>query len=276
MSAHAALLKQARAWKTRAAHQRLEEHRVLLRAAGSLVGDRLDHLADEARVWLHQYEGLPPRVEPWETLGVGAQEPLHTQQLAWLLDPAGSHQLGGAVLSWLLARCGLHRAAVGRASVQAERPVGGGYVDVWVELDDLVLVIELKVWDTEHRVGGKWQTTAYREGAVAETGRPVRGIFIRPRGREVAKDKQATTLDWLNVERCLARAVRDLDPEPQARHWIDAFRSNLVRVSGAVEPPLPLLERTRLLVGDRRLRSRDPMRSFLVLQSFLEWMRDDT
>jgi len=186
------------------------------------------------------------------------------------------------------------------AYVRAECPLGGKYPDVVVALRGVVVVIEVKVWDTEH--GIRWkddsghlhvseQCEAYRRmmgqrrlrseallnlgpEALALVGdRPdIASFFIRPWGREASKDESTVDITWMNIERDVAQAVKRRRPGVEADRFLRAFRSNLLLNTGATPPPVMALESLRNLVDLPALRRSDPLGAYLRLRSALSML----
>lgn len=55
-------------------------------------------LLSKANAWLRAYDGIPTSVNIFDILGLSHREDPHTNFLAWLLDPQGSHAIGDAFL----------------------------------------------------------------------------------------------------------------------------------------------------------------------------------
>ncbi len=307
-----ALLRRAGEVSERARLRSVRRARSLLSRANRLVLAQLDDQVSVAERTLASYDGLPSDCAPMEVFGIAHSETAHTQFLAWLLDPGGRHGLGDAMVRWLLAASS-RRSAVRlagqsdpvRALVRAECPLGGATPDMVVVVPGHVAVLELKVWDVEHSVS--WhdpetgrqrrqrQSAAYRmmmqspqlrAAALAAVGpeasmlpgrRPtILSYFVRPSGRPKSPDEPETTnLNWLHVERALARSLRRAPANPAARTVLQAFRSNLLVHTGASTSPVEALERIRRVVDLTNLRLSYPMDTYLTLRNDLAHLRGD-
>ena len=123
-------------------------------------------------------------VDVFSTLGLDGSEEFHSNFLAWLLDPKGSHGLGDHFLQGFLMASGASRAmrAVDRPSTLVRREksleLDGEYgrLDIWMlnENSDggFVCAIENKVWASEGRVSWpgtavSWPVTILANGSTA-------------------------------------------------------------------------------------------------------------
>lgn len=121
-----------------------EKAKDLIEKAGALLVHDLPELLDRIDAVLPIYARIPARLETFEILGVGRDEDLHTNALAWLLRPEENHGLGDSVLRRFLLLID-HRTA---ANVAKQRAID---VEVHTQFDlgkfgipDLVLAIQSK------------------------------------------------------------------------------------------------------------------------------------
>ena len=141
--------------------------------------DRLDGMLAEWR----------DEVDVFDALGLHGGEQFHSNVLAWLLDPRGSHGLGDHFLQGFLAASGASRAirAADRPStiVRREKSIelDGDYgrLDIWMlnQEANFVCAVENKVWASE----GEGQLAWYRKVLARDHhGQRVHRVFLTPRG----------------------------------------------------------------------------------------------
>ena len=142
---------------------------------------------------LHRLDGMLARwqdeVDVFDALRLHGDEQFHSNLLAWLLDPRGSHGLGDHFLQRFLAASGAPRAirAADRPSTTVRREksleLDGEYgrLDIWM-LNvgaNFVCAVENKVWASE----GEGQLAWYRRVLVLDhDGQCVHLVFLTPRG----------------------------------------------------------------------------------------------
>ena len=149
-----------------------------------LVADDIDlnRLGALAQDWLSQ-------VDVFHSLGLDDKEEFHSNFLAWLLSPKGSHGLGPYFLQALLRalrwRGVISAAAVGSTTVTREQgislPDETGRLDIRILNEDskFVCAIENKVWSPE---SGS-QLAFYRKALEAHfSGYRVERVFLTPKG----------------------------------------------------------------------------------------------
>ena len=143
-------------------------------------------------------------VDDFDALGLHGDEPFHSNLLAWLLDPKGSHGLGDHFLQGFLAACGASRAirAADRPSTIVRREksleLDGEYgrLDIWM-LNvgaNFVCAVENKVWASE----GEGQLAWYRRALARDHhGHPVHLVFLTPQG--VSPDDPEEREHWTTM-----------------------------------------------------------------------------
>ena len=185
--------------KTRLSLRGLEEDGAdLIRLAGMLAGWR-----DE--------------VDLFDALGLHGDELFHSNLLAWLLNPVGSHGLGDRFLQGFLAASGVPRAmrAMHRPStvVQREKSLecDGEYgrLDVWMinESANFVCAVENKVWATE----GEGQLAWYRKVLARDyPNHRVHFVFLTRLGAppdDPEEREHWTTLSYTDIMRLVEEAI---------------------------------------------------------------------
>ena len=139
-------------------------------------------------------------------LRLHGDEQFHSNLLAWLLDPRGSHGLGDFFLQRFLVEIGAPRAirAADRPSTTVQREKGleldgeYGRLDIWLLNEsadvDFVCAIENKVWASE----GEGQLAWYRRVLARDhDGQRVHHVFLTPRG--VQPDDPAEREHWITM-----------------------------------------------------------------------------
>jgi hypothetical protein len=290
------LLRDADDLSVKGKRRRLDCARRLLQETRQAVVSQVEFLADESRLLLQSYDGLPTAFSPMDTLGVANSERAHVACYAWLLDPRGSHGLSDTMLRFMLGRCGRSRhvelaSSPGtlNAVVATEQALDAGVIDAVVAAPELVVGIEFKVWAQEDEV--EWhgeklaQTEAYgaqlrerlvRDRVLVSMGteavrlagpEPVTTIlFVHPSGTARARDASAVNMTWLEVERDLAAAIQRHDTAPQAHSFLMSFRSNLLTSTAALDPPMAAIEDLRRWVDIEHLRNASPLRAYLRMR----------
>ena len=157
---------------------------------------------------LHRLDGMLARwrdeVDVFDALRLHGDEQFHSNLLAWLLDPRGSHGLGDHFLQRFLAASGAARAirAVHRPSTVVRREksleLHGEYgrLDIWMFNGDanFVCAIENKVWASE----GEGQLAWYRRVLARDhPGHWVHHVFLTPRG--VPPDDPQEREHWMTL-----------------------------------------------------------------------------
>lgn len=292
------LLERARELKLAKTQGRLLAARGLVGSARGVLERHVGALLAENDRLVEQFDGLPVMVNPISIMGKSHDELAHSSILAWLLDPRANHGLGDAMLRALLGRSDSLQAeelalSPGDLDARVAREVqlGPGIVDLLVVLPSVVASIEVKVFAVEDKIGRGTdagpQTLVYRQALEDARGRAaalrrfgpdairlagdnpaVLSFFVRPAGRDPAGDGRTTSLDWLDVEGDLRRALQRSDVRPAAKQMIQAFRSTLLEVSGSKPPAMSHIVKLRRLV-DRRGRV-DPLLALLQLRTVLK------
>ena len=213
----------------------------------TLVADerlqRMEKLAHEQR---HEFDAINFVGE----LGLGSgrllwgPELLHSNMLAWLLDPNESHGIGDRFLKPLLLRVGAPRArqAADWSAAEVTREwlnrVGDewGYLDVLVvnEAERLLCAIEVKTFSDEHDE----QLTRYRK--ALEDAYPTFTryyVFLTPEGTKPLDAEERThwtPLTYSAVFDVVSRLARNDDGPPNTdvraflRQYATTLRRNLV------------------------------------------------
>lgn len=195
-----------------------------MRALGELDLD-LDELGrlvgvenDRARLALERLEGdsgeldrlggmlsrRQDEVDVFDALRLHGDEQFHSDLLAWLLDPRGSHGLGDDFLQGFLAASGASRAlraadwpsTIVRREKSIELDGEYGRLDIWVlnQEANFVCAVENKVWASE----GEGQLAWYRKVLARDHhGQRVHLVFLTPRG--VMPDDPAERERWTAV-----------------------------------------------------------------------------
>ncbi len=144
---------------------------------------------------LHRLDGMLARwrdeVDVFDALRLHGDEQFHSNLLAWLLDPRGSHGLGDHFLQRFLAASGAPRAILAahwpstlvRREKSLELHGEYGRLDIWMlnENSDggFVCAVENKVWASE----GEGQLAWYRRVLAHDHhGQRVHRVFLTPRG----------------------------------------------------------------------------------------------
>ena len=142
---------------------------------------------------LHRLDGMLARwqdeVDVFDALRLHGDEQFHSNLLAWLLDPRGSHGLGDRFLQRFLAASAAPRAilAADRPSTTVRREksleLDGEYgrLDIWMLNVDanFVCAVENKVWASE----GEGQLAWYRRVLAHDhPDQRVHRVFLTPRG----------------------------------------------------------------------------------------------
>ena len=172
--------------RARLALERLEEDGADL--------DRLDGM-------LAQWRG---EVDVFDALRLHGDEQFHSNLLAWLLDPRGSHGLGDLFLQRFLAGSGAARAirAAHRPSTVVRRENSlafhgeYGRLDIWIrnESANFVCAVENKVWAPESGDQLAW----YRKVLACDyPGQRVHRVFLTPRG--VPPDDPQEREHWITM-----------------------------------------------------------------------------
>ena len=189
----------ADAGETKALMTELEELDLALDELGQLFAVENDRARlvlerlEEDGADLHRLDGMLARwrdeVDVFDALRLHGDEQFHSNLLAWLLDPLGSHGLGDHFLQRFLAESGALRAipAAHRPSTTVRREksleLDGEYgrLDIWMLNVDanFVCAIENKVWASE----GEGQLAWYRRVLAHDhPDQRVHRVFLTPRG----------------------------------------------------------------------------------------------
>ena len=112
--------------------------------------------------------------------GIERMEPCHSNFIAWLLDPLGSHGIKNAFLNGILSHFNLERISNGTYIVTREAHSPHGYVDIHIEGSEYLIIIENKLFSQE----GIRQTHRYYDDYESKAGpRRFVPIFLTPPGK---------------------------------------------------------------------------------------------
>ena len=158
-----------------------------------LENDRsdLDRLNDMIAGWRAE-------TDIFDALGLRDSEEFHSNFLAWLLAPQGSHGLGSRFLREFLGRSGagyraLNTNSLENTKVARERHVeldgSRGRLDIriWNPASAFLCVIENKVWSAE----SAGQLAHYRQALANDfSGYRIHRVFLTPEGRPSADETE--------------------------------------------------------------------------------------
>lgn len=196
-------------------------------------------LASEAQQWLRVLETTPDLLGPMEYV---RYEPIYTRVLAWALTP--SVQPGGlgdaplrALLEWLASAAPVRvpsaDEAIGAVTVVAEKGLGKfGRADVWLELRDVVIVIEAKVDASE----GHEQVSKYRRAVDRYApGKEALLVFLTPDGDDSTSDEVAVPLSFEELLRLWLplAAAGDSGEHTYLRHYLKSIAHHVSELTGA-------------------------------------------
>lgn len=150
-----------------------------------------------------------PRFNVFEALAVRDKETLHSRFLAFLLDPAGSHDQGDMFLRPFLGlalnepdlRTDKHSVVV-----RTEMPVGEkGRIDLYIRVPGRIIVVENKV----HALERNDQLSDYRDWLAS---RKVKGtlVFLTPDGRKPISGEACRCLSYGDIAGLLDGVTRQM------------------------------------------------------------------
>lgn len=168
---------------------RFDTDETLSRSLQNLEDDHthLDQLRDMLVDWRSE-------IDIFDALSLHGQEEFHSDFLAWLLNPLGSHGLGGGFLLDFLYRSGARYRVINASGLGATKVTREGHVELdgsRGRLDIRILneaagflgVVENKIWSDE----SEGQLAYYRE--VLDNDYPgwqIHRVFLTPTGRPSA------------------------------------------------------------------------------------------
>ena len=226
-------------------------------------------------------------VDIFDTLGLDGSEEFHSNFLAWLLDPKGSHGLGDHFLQGFLVASGASRAirAVDRPSTVVQREksleLDGGYgrLDIWMlnQNADFVCAVENKVWSPESGDQLAW----YRKVLARDHhGQRVHLVFLTPRGArpdDPAEREHWKTMSYTDVLRLVEEATAaagdtaNEDVTALLRQYAITLRRNIVpEVSNDVHELARRIYRKHKRAIDLIIEHRDRYQPNYVTEGF--WM----
>lgn len=202
------------------------------------LAERRAALSVEAERWLGVLETSPDLLEPMDFL---RYEPIHTRLVAWCLRPrARANGLTDAPLRALLGRLGASTSVrfpasdepLGPVVVVPEKTLGDfGRADIWVEMPDVVIVIEAKV-DATERDG---QVSDYRRAVERYTpGKQALPVYLTVDGDTSDTDQDALPLSFQDLlELWLPIAVSaDSDEHHYLRHYLASIARHMYGLAG--------------------------------------------
>jgi len=172
-------------------------------AALAVLGAKLGPLVDTLR----QRQATAGKFSVFDVLQLQRREYVHSNVLAWLLDPLGTHGAGAAFLNDVLAAASLPGVEAHEAqSVRVGREEVGetSIIDIIVRTPRALLIIENKVDARE----GEEQTPREWEDFVARAeGREFKAVFLTSRGED-ALDTGFLSWDYKPIYDALGRCRR--------------------------------------------------------------------
>ena len=199
--------------------------------------ESLESLASMADEWLSE-------IDIFNELWLDGSEQFHSNFLAWLLRPKGSHGLGDYFLREFLRSSGSPRAisayAIGGTTVNREHNIGlesgTGRLDICIlnEESRFICAIENKVWSPE---SGN-QLASYREALAAHhSDYTVHHVFLTPSGATPDDPEERghwTMLTYTDVLRLVERTILEKgdcakeDVNTMLRQYVTTLRRNIV------------------------------------------------
>lgn len=187
---------------------------------------------------------LLSQVDVFHSLGLDDKEEFHSNFLAWLLSPKGSHGLGSYFLQALLRSLGwrgvIAAPTVGRTTVTREHgislPDETGRIDIRILNEDskFVCAIENKVWSRE---SGS-QLAFYRKALKAHfSGYRVERVFLTPTGalpEDPGEQKHWSTMTYKDILGLVEQTLREKgdtaheDVSALLRQYTTTLRRNIV------------------------------------------------
>ena len=182
--------------------------------------------------------------------GRGTREIRYTQLFRYFLDPVQPHGLGSKLLVAFLApelkdvELAVEKVSWDDASVEAEVPLGairvgkrsvGSKIDLFIQLDNLVVLVESKIRSPESGSVGSGEMSQLRRYSAAFAkhfrhlrDQPVLKIFLTPERREPKEDVDWMPLSHGDLLDRLARVLGDEGVSRIARHNLAAFLWDLI------------------------------------------------
>lgn len=159
------------------------------------------------------------KVNLFEILSVSRTEIRHSNMLAWLMNPHGSHGLGGRVLRGIVSQAAgglpLNYEAF---SIRREE----NYIDIMAvsEKDRYVLCIENKTYSGEHDN----QLDRYRN-YVGTTfpGYTAQLIYLTRKGREASDPENWRTMSYGDILNIIEEARKDVQLQPEVILILDNY-----------------------------------------------------
>ena len=202
----------------------LDELRELFEAEGGNDLVALQILEEDG-VDLIRLDGMLARrraeVDVFDVLRLHGDEQFHSNLLAWLLNPGGSHGLGDRFLQGFLAASGVSGAigAANRPSTTIRREksleLDGGYgrldIRIFNESAKFLCAIENKIWASESGDQLAW----YRQALARDhSDYRIHRVFLTPRGvqpDDPAERAHWTTMSYTDVLRLVEGIIESIE-----------------------------------------------------------------
>ena len=260
---------------------RSETDETLREGLRKLGDDRtdLDQLQDMLADWRSE-------TDIFDALGLRDSEEFHSNFLAWLLNPQGSHGLGGRFLRDFLGRSGagyhvLNAASLGATTVTRERNVeldgSRGRLDIRIlnQAAEFLCVIENKVWSAE----SDGQLAHYRQAiANGYADYRIHRVFLTPEGRRSADETERDHWTPMSYTQVLGLIEDSIDTNPDfpnqdviasLRQYAITLRRNIVPdVSNDVHQLARRIYRKHQAAIDLIIEHRDQYRPNYVTEGF--------
>lgn len=157
----------------------------------------------------------PERFNVFDVLEVQRREYIHSNVLAWLLDPAGSHGMRREFLGAVCRVAGLPTPS-DPVRVRREEVGPNSIIDIIVEMRDGVLIIENKVDAAE---GERQTEREWADFAPRAAGRAFKAVLLAPQ-RSVPGDKRFVAWGYEEIWRLLG----NLNPDARIGPFIEHYR----------------------------------------------------
>lgn len=216
----------------------MQEPDWLRRRLRDSLAERRAALSVEAERWLGVLETTPDLLAPMDFI---RYEPIHTRLVAWCLRPGSlPGGLADSLLRALLSRLAATSTAdlpaadepLGQVTVVPEKTLGDlGRADIWIEMPDVVIVIEAKV-DAKERDG---QVSDYRLAVERYAGqKQALPVFLSVPGDRSETDPDATPLAFRDLlELWLPIAVSgDTHEHRYLRHYLATIARHMYGLAG--------------------------------------------
>ncbi len=181
----------------------------------------------------------------FDVLRLRDQEEFHSNFLAWLLDPQGSHRLGGSFLRGFLLRSGAGARAINANSLRTTKVTRESHVEldgsrgrldirILSHAAEFLCVIENKIWSEE----GDGQLAHYRQALARDyPSYRIHHVFLTPSGKPSADVEESESWNTMSYKDILELAeetianIRDAAHQDVAaflRQYAITLRRNIV------------------------------------------------